>query len=253
MNKLFIFTGLVLMFFAAGCKGDRAQNNSLFELSTKYMNDDKYAEAMVGYRQLESAGNKTPALYTNIGTLYYKSHQLGKAMLYIEKGLLIAPLDTELVYNRDKVLSKLTSTVDTNNSSFASNRETFIKTLDILNIIVIIDVLISGLAFLFFLLKPAEQTKFYNTKTFRIILAASVGVLLVISVVVKVYESTKYAIVITPDATIYIGPSAQARVVSNVTEGYKLEVTDKYDGWFEIKDFQGKTGWISGDKLGEIQ
>jgi tetratricopeptide (TPR) repeat protein len=253
MNKLVIFIAIILVFFATGCRSNRAVNNSLFEKSTKDMANEKYADALTGYQQLESAGVKTPALYTNIGTLYFKTHQLGKSILYFEKGLLVAPLDTELTYNRDKVLSKLTNAVDNNNSSFDSSRETFFKTLDVLNIIVIIDVMICAMLFLFFLLKPAEQTKFYNTKTFRTVLAASVFVLIIISAVVRIYESTKYAVVIAPDATVYLGPSTQAKVLSKFNEGYKLEVTNKFNGWFEIKDFQGKTGWISADKLGEIE
>lgn len=252
MNKLLIFTGVTLVFLALGCGSKKAQNNSLFELSTKNMDAGKYADALTGYKQLESAGIKTPALYTNMGVLYFKTHQLGKSILSFEKGLLIAPLDTELVYNRDKVLTKLTSAVDANNSSFDSSRETFFRTLDILNIIVFIDIILCGLAFLFFLIKPSEQTKFYNAKTFRTVLAASVVILILISVVVRVYESTKYVIVTTPDATIYLGPSTQSKVISTVNEGYKLEVTNKFAGWFEIRDFQGKTGWVSAEKIGEI-
>jgi hypothetical protein len=252
MNKLLIFSGLILFFLTAGCRGNRAQNSSLFELSTKQMDAGKYTDALTGYKQIESGGNKTPALYTNMGVLYFKTHQLGKSILCFEKGLLIAPLDTELVYNRDKVLTKLTSAVDSNNSSFDSSRESFFRTLDILNIIVIIDIVLCSLVFLFFLIKPSEQTKFYNTKTFRTVLAASVGVLILISIVVRIYESTKYVVVTTPDATIYLGPSTQSKVISNVNEGYKMEVTNKFDSWFEIKDFQGKTGWVSAEKLGEI-
>jgi Bacterial SH3 domain len=252
MNKLLILTGLLLVFLTLGCGSNRAQNNSLFESSTTKMDAGKYADALTGYKQLESAGNKTPALYTNMGVLYFKTHQLGKSILSFEKGLLIAPLDTELVYNRDKVLTKLTSAVDSNNSSFDLSRDTFFRTLDILNIIVIIDIILCGLAFLFFLMKPSEQTKFYNTKTFRTVLAASVAVLILISVVVRVYESTKYVVVTTPDATIYLGPSTQSKMIINVNEGYKMEVTNKFGGWYEIKDFQGKTGWVSAEKLGEV-
>ncbi len=224
-------------------------NDSLFRSSTGYLISGNYELALAGYQKLEHNGIQTAGLYTDIGDVYFRTHKWGLAILYFEKGMQIAPLDIQLIHNRDTVLAKLDKTVRINNSSFDSAREYVFELISRLNRIAIALLIINALLLIIFSIWPAAESKLFNRRVIRVLLAVSILTIISLFAFIKIYQAQSYAIIINPKSAVNLGPSTLSKVVDTLQEGLKVEVLNKFDGWIEIKDFQGKVGWVYRDKL----
>ena len=121
-----IFWSLLLLFLsltaAARAQGDRdslaaattdpltvqtAGGNSLAAVeqvwdaaNTAYINSD-YHRAIDAYRQLILRGYASDKLYYNLANAYFKVGRYGKAILYYNRALRLAPGDADIRYNLD--------------------------------------------------------------------------------------------------------------------------------------------------------
>ena len=121
-----IFWSLLLLFLsltaAARAQGDRdslaaattdpltvqtAGGNSLAAVeqvwdaaNTAYINSD-YHRAIDAYRQLILRGHASDKLYYNLANAYFKVGRYGKAILYYNRALRLAPGDADIRYNLD--------------------------------------------------------------------------------------------------------------------------------------------------------
>ena len=243
------------MFFVSALKAKDNDDSvdHLFELDNANLTNGKYSAALQGYQKLEQMGNHSAGLYTNMGDAYFRVHQFGKSVLYFEKGLLLAPMDINLIHNREKALLRLNDTVRVNNLSIALKKTNFYKLIDGLNITATIILILSGLAFIISTVMFISQYTLNIVKISRIIATVSFLAIILLSITLRIYQSKKYAIIILPKSTVNIGPSSHSKIMHNFNEGYEVELINSYGDWFEVKDFQGNTGWVSRDKLVEIQ
>ena len=238
---------------ALNAKSLPAGNEALFKKSNEYLFNANYKEAIDGYLKLENAGVKSTGLYTNLGGAYYKTHQLGKAVLYFQKGLVIAPLDSELIYNRYLVTGKLDKSVINNNLAFDSKQEKIYRLYDSLNVIATVIMMVCCILFLTFLILSANPSEFKIRGVPRYAFTISILLVVVLMILVKVYQTSSYGVVIQSDTVENLGPSSTSKVVDNLFEGYEAEIINKYGNYFEIRDYQGKTGWVSKDNFCEVK
>ncbi|HTE02135.1 MAG TPA: tetratricopeptide repeat protein [Mucilaginibacter sp.] len=246
-----IVTICVLLLSGLIAKGGEVDH--LFTVSNSNMNTSNYAAALAGYHKIEMSGSKTSGLYNNIGCVYYKAHDYGRAVLYFEKGLKLSPLDTQLVYNRNKVLKQLHKAIAANNLSFGSDESSFFSRVDRLNKISIIIIVVSGLLFLVLSFFSAKKPILIVTSICKILAAASAIILVIAGVLFKQHEAKRYAIITTPVSAIRLGPAKLATVDRYFNEGYKVEVINQYKHWYEVKDHADRSGWIYGNDLTEIR
>jgi tetratricopeptide (TPR) repeat protein len=253
MNKyilvfLFILSGLTI-------KAQKITDDNItkFEASNKYFVNGDFDRALAGYQTIEKEGVVSQGLYTNMGATYFKLHQLGYSLLYFEKGILIAPLDTELNFNKNKVLDKLDKTVNINNTTIDARQNNFLSIANYLNIVMVLIMLVSCALFFVFHKYPSWSNKLFNDAFFKYIFTVSFILILVSLAIVKNYQSKVFGINTSQVIKLNLGPSTYSKVVDSLNEGYKAEVLNKYDNWYEIKDAQGRTGWVNGNSFIEIK
>ena len=97
--KLLIF--ILPLFFPGGsclaAEGPSAEE-LYFEASRAYK-EDRYQEAIDGYFQLIDNGYVNGHLYYNLGNAYFRSGQLGRAILNYKRAQLLIPRDADLNFN----------------------------------------------------------------------------------------------------------------------------------------------------------
>ena len=59
------------------------------------------------------------------------------------------------------------------------------------------------------------------------------------------YLATKY-----DEVNVRIGPGLNNLVIFKILKkGYPLQITEQYDNWFQVEDFNGRNGWVSKTQL----
>ena len=86
MGRFFIFI-LSVCFLSA-----TASAQSLVKKAEDAYMSDKYGEAISIYQEVMQKEGVSSDLYYNMGNAYYKSGQLGKAVLFYERALLLNPV-----------------------------------------------------------------------------------------------------------------------------------------------------------------
>ena len=71
-----------------------------------------YEKAITAFEELQSRGIKTPALFGNMAVAYFKTNQIGSAVLYNEKALLLSPFDQQLRQNRVLITPRVSDTAN---------------------------------------------------------------------------------------------------------------------------------------------
>ena len=71
-----------------------------------------YQQAMAGYERLVAAGIHNARLYYNLGNAYFRLHDLGRAILYYRRGLLLEPGNRQLQANLSYARSRRTDQID---------------------------------------------------------------------------------------------------------------------------------------------
>ena len=78
----------------------RAQEQ-LFEEGNRLYQQEDYQGALDNYLRIREAGFESPDLYYNIGNAYFKTNELGRAILYYERARRLAPSDADILANLD--------------------------------------------------------------------------------------------------------------------------------------------------------
>ena len=65
----------------------------------------------------------------------------------------------------------------------------------------------------------------------------------------EVVESTKNSGVVTKAIRFRTGPSTDEGIIKVFSEGEKLKILSDSDGWYEVENLEGQTGWVHGDYL----
>jgi tetratricopeptide (TPR) repeat protein len=80
---------LLLLSFLGTFFSQAKENNpdQLLVKGNNYFKEKKYNLALDCYRQIENLGYSSPSLNYNLGTTYFKLDSIGKASLYLQRGL----------------------------------------------------------------------------------------------------------------------------------------------------------------------
>ena len=77
----------------------------LFSKANKHYENSEYEEAISLYEEVTSRDIADKVLYYNLGNAYYRTENLGKALLYYERALKLSPRDEDIQYNIEFIRS----------------------------------------------------------------------------------------------------------------------------------------------------
>jgi tetratricopeptide (TPR) repeat protein len=232
-----IFAGNI---FAADVAADFSTANKLYA-------EGKFADAANAYEKILQTGAQSPALLFNDANAEFKAGHLGKAIAAYRQAAQLSPRDAELRANLAFVRNQVQG---------ASARERFwqnwLGTLT-LNEGAILTAVLFWLTFGLFAarqVRPALAPKLKSVT--RIFVALTLGSAIVLGVQAANYFSSATAVVIADNAAARSGPFDDAQNAFTARDGAELSILDRREGWVQVADGAGKSGWLPAKQVAVV-
>ncbi len=221
------------------------------EVAAQAYRSQNYKESISLYQELIAQGmadDKVSAqLYYNLGNAYFRDNQLGKAILYYERALLLDPADGDIRHNLRFAQNRTVDRIDTAANLFLANWFRAIRNLFSSNqwaatgIILFLLFLACVAVYLFIRLLWARKTAFYTgIVLFLLMIGANIFAFSQKS------ERTRNdsAIVMVGAATVNASPDTGSNQLFELHEGTKVKIRNRDGNWLEIQIADGSIGWI---------
>lgn len=250
MKKQWLLSLLLLTLSQWGMAG----STDLLKLNQLYA-DGKFEEAAAGYEAILLNEGVAPQLYFNLGNAYFKSNELGKAILNYERAIRLEPDYADARHNLEFANLKVIDNIEVNDEFFLK------KWLDMLvklrssngwfyfGGVIFILTMMSMLLFVFGKTVLVRKLFFY---------LGVFGFLVSISAVafaeVRKQQLLQHneAIVLSGVVVVKSAPDKSGTDLYQLHEGAKVTVISVLGDWFEVKPGNGTVGWVEVKHLEKI-
>jgi tetratricopeptide (TPR) repeat protein len=217
----------------------------------------RFDVAAAGYETLASAGLRNAALYYNIGNAWLKQNDLGRAVLWYERGLLLAPNDPDLRFNLDYARTQLKDAYEPDESALASALF-FWK--DLLSRRAVQYAALAAnalfwLGLIWLRLRSGKGPAGLNGAVKLLCGIALLGLALFApTALFQQYEecAEPRAVVLVPEAAVRSGLSDEATALFTLHAGSVARVEEKRPGYARIRFGKDKIGWIKESQIERI-
>lgn len=249
MRKGFVVLILSLLCFTVFAEqtDTTAIDTTSFAYANVMYEKGQYDKSIAVYEQLIAANGPSATLYYNLGNCYFRKKMAGPCILAYERALLLDPDNDDIVYNLE-IANRLTrDTVDAPPQSlFAIWWHDFITILTTsgwawLSIILMWIAGIGWVAFVLPYFKSYQRIGFFSALLFFLF-----GLISLFGFFGRRSFDNNNAplIVMSPSSVIKSEPSENSTNIALVHEGFKMQITDSDNNWFEVEMPDKTIGWI---------
>ena len=230
------------------------QNQQLKKANDLYAQGD-YENAIPVYKSLVDTGMVSGPLFYNLGNAYYKTGQLGYAILNYERARLYMPKDKDLDYNLQMAQKMVVDKIDIVDVFFLKR-----WVMGIGNNLSSDQWAYAGIAAFILLIISIAVYTFAGRSSLKQ-LGFYFGVLMIIITSISfVYSGSlknkitqrNGAIVFSPTVTVKGSPDESGTELFILHEGTKVNVTDSIGDWNEIVLGDGNVGWLKKSTIKKI-
>lgn len=245
LTILFIF--LLSSIVYAELSEDNAQLYFI-KAGAQYQSGD-YQKAIDNYLAILNQGVESSAIYYNLANSYFKSENLGKAILYYEKAFRLSPRDPDIEANLRFARSLVERYGDVVDKPWWEKLTPHFH-------IVSLDEVTYICLFLFFLLGGIVFLGIVRhwRLSRQLMWSGIVLVLLIfhsIILIVKVGYNSHQGVVLY-DIKAKFEPMNDATDHFQLGEGMVIEKISEQYGWIKIKRFDGRIGWVPKETIDQI-
>lgn len=233
-----------------------AQVDSLFTKANKLYQQEKYEEALIMYKEIETQKVQSDELYYNMANAYYKTNQIAPSIFYYEKTLLINPNNKDARFNLSFAKRMAIDNIEALPKTIGQKlSESIIQKLSY-NTWAWVAV---SLSFLFALLFLLYHFSYSSVNKRFYFVSGIISALLILITVIFAYtnynnvKTNRTAIVFAEQTNVKSAPTNSSEVSFELHEGTKVKLLESLDNWHKIKIADGKVGWIHVDDLKELQ
>ena len=213
-----------------------------FSAANQFYAEGKFSEAAKVYESLLNSGVVSPNLLFNDGNAEFKAGNVGRAIAAYRRAALLAPRDSDIRANLGFVRNQVQG--DTLRDNQWSRLENWLGALTLNEWAVLAAILF----WLTFLLLAAIQIRpglknLLRTPA-RMAAVAAICVCGCLAGGTHLHYSESIAVVVLPDAMARSGPFGDAQNAFAVHDGAELAVLDQRNGWVQVSDGNGRSGWM---------
>lgn len=227
----------------------------LWSSANEAYNNAEYATALERYNAILDRGLHSAALYYNLANTYFKTEQLGSAILYYNRALRIAPADEDIRHNLEyaEQMTKdsieeipefiLTTWVRAVRGALSSTAWSVISLI----------LLAAALAMaLFYLL--AQRLTLRKIGFYTMVIAALLFILTSLFAWSEreMIVNSKEAIIMSSAVSIKSSPDRAATELFVLHEGTKVSIGHEIAGWAEVRISDGRKGWVEQSRIEKI-
>lgn len=230
-------------------------NDTLWERGNQAYIDGDFATAQSYYSAIENSGNYSARLYYNMGNAYFKQNMLGKAILYYNRALVVAPSMDDARYNLEIAEAQTKDKIAVVPEFFLVRWMRTVRSTMSCSAWSVISMVLFGVALsllLLFLLATAIKVRkcgFYGTIVVLLLFVATTAFAISDR---NVIVDRQGAIVMSSAIAVKSSPDRSATDLFVLHEGTKVVVSSEIDGWAEITIADGKKGWTESSHLERI-
>lgn len=247
MKKIYIALTLVSLCFSSVFALEKDRQAALWENANNAYSAGNYEDALKGYDSLRNAGFESAKLYYNLGNAYFKTSNIGKAVLYYNRALLLSPNDPDILYNLEIAESHTVDSINEMPVFFAKRWLTDLRMMLSSNQWAVVSLVLFGSALVFVLLYLLSSSLAWRKTGFY------AGILLLFLFVCSVTFASRQrtlklhpgeAIVMSNAIPVKSSPDGGSKDIFILHEGTKVEVLSELNGWREIRIANGDKGWV---------
>lgn len=211
-----------------------------FSAANKFYAQGKFPEAAKAYEAILQSGTTSPTLLFNYGNAEFKSGHLGKAIAAYQRATQLSPRDTELRANLAFVRNQVQGV-----TLRESRWQNWVSVLTLNEGAMVTAVLFWLICTLLSArqIRPALVPKL--KKATWIFATLTVFSATMLGLQAANHFSSASAVVVADNVTARSGPFEDAQSAFTARDGAELSVLDQRDGWVQVANNAGKSGWLS--------
>lgn len=249
MKKILIYTILLVVSFSAHASTSR------WEAGNRAYIDGNYEKAIEEYSVIIDGGEYSMKLYYNLANAYFKLGKMGKAILYYNKALRIAPSQEDIRHNLALAEAQTKDRI-TVIPEFFLNR--WLRTVrnamsctawSVLSLLSLALILVLALLFLLASRIRWRKVGFYCAMCAAVLFIVTTAFALSSR---KDMLSHNEAIVLSSAISVKSSPDRSATDLFVLHEGTKVRILSEMDEWNEVVIADGKKGWVEAKNIEEI-
>ena len=255
MKRMYLFFCYVLMMTVGIQAQDSiASGKSNIRMANQLYSQGQFADAAKLYES-ELKNGVAPQLYYNLGNSYYKSDEIGMAILNYERALRLDPGYDDARYNLKIAESKIVDNVNSNPSFFVKRFVNSIIGANSSNqwsVISFVCFLITLALFFYFVFSFNRKRRKYGF--FGMLFFAALFVVSLVFSGIRKDQFVKHneAIVMSGAVTAKSSPDKSGTDLFQLHEGTKVMVKSTLSGWSEITLENGAVGWVEESTIARI-
>ena len=242
---------LPVIFFDGSCyAAETPSAEELYFEANRSYKENRYQEAIDGYLQLIGDGHVNGHLYYNLGNAYFRTGQLGRAILNYKRAELLIPRDADLIFNLRHAVDQAQDAISPaqnflNQAFFWLDDLTF---RELMWSFAVFNIMFWGILVLRLFVRP-EWTYyvFIVLLVFWLVGGSSLGV--------KWHQikADQRAVILVEEVDILAGPDSNDTVLFKLHEGTIIQRERVEDGWSLVRVSENKRGWIRSNTIEQIK
>ena len=233
--------GCLLLLFGAAAAARADAPAGAFDQANQLYEEGNYADAAAAYEKMAQAGPVSAAIYFNLGNAWFKAGQLGRSICAYRRAQEMSPRDPDVRAN----LQFARNQPGLGAPAIPGGRWTRWVALLTLNEWT---GLASAFVALFFTVLTARQIwpawKKSGAGLTAALAVVCAGWLVCLGLALDARFGEQSSVVVVPEAVVRRSPLEEAPSVFTAHDGAELLVLDRKDGWLEVADAAGHSGWL---------
>jgi hypothetical protein len=244
MKRFLIYT--ILLFASVSATMAQPTSAERWEMGNKAYMDGAYDKAIEEYSAILEGGEYSMELYYNLANAYFKMENIGKAILYYNKALRIAPSQEDVLHNLAIAETRTKDRITAVPEFFLHRWMRVVRNSVSCNVW-------GALSLLFFALILTFALLFLLASRLGVRKAGFYGALcsLLLFVATTAFAISSRNDILTEDEAIVMSsaisvkssPDRSATDLFVLHEGTKLRIVAEFDEWVEVVIADGKKGW----------
>jgi tetratricopeptide (TPR) repeat protein len=256
VNQKFTFLINVLLIFFLSCTSllIANENNNAFDSANVAYAKGNYEKAIKLYTIINK-GFEAPELYFNLGNAYYKTDNIGLAILNYERAKKLSPGDENIIANLKLVSQKTEDKIDAAPQLFLTEWKDDLVNLmnekqwSILCIVMMIIAVILWGTYFFSNQRGLKQLGFFGG---ILIFISAIAIFFIAQYKYKITKNSNDAIITSASVVVTGSPSEKGTKLFVLHEGTKVYITQQNNDWIEVRIANGNVGWMKASQLQKI-
>jgi tetratricopeptide (TPR) repeat protein len=237
-------TFLLLWLVAQITTGFAQTIDEAFGIANIAYQEKDYTTAITQYQFILQQGYQSAELHYNLGNAYYRTQQMGKAVLHYERAARLAPKDKDIQHNLSIVKAQLKDQIEALPNFFLLDWWNSLRQQWSSNAWAVSGIVLFWLAMAALIVWQIGKTRTQRKKAFFAGIALLSISMLPILLAVANTKNSEQAIVMVEETALKSSPDELSTSILLIHEGLKVKLLDKIGDWYKVRLPNGDEGWL---------